>query len=215
MSENPSQRPSTAQPVRIASVKDATILTVRFLGPYVGLLTHWFGKQTVPCLGDIRCGKAIHATRAIWKGYAPADYLDPTLELWVPCVSEITELLEHNLVGRRIRGEVWILRRQGKKKSGPVMGTFAGKHDEGILPPVFDVTPIVERFYHTSPLDLNAVNPIPPAVLASPREGPIPEMLRDLFKMPESDKPMTKEQIDELRAGLRSFTSNGKGGHRG
>jgi hypothetical protein len=169
-------------------------LTVRFSGNYLGLLTHYHNKRSVPCMGEKDCLPVVHRTRTIWKGYAPGDGWDCHQRLWIPVVLEITELMEHMLVGRDLRGEVWMFFRS--KLRGPVQGAFSEKQQEKQCRKCFSIAPIVERFYHQSNLLLGVPNPIPPKTFLEPLEGDAPRLVRELeTPLPEPAKADAKEFI--------------------
>jgi len=102
--ENPSVRP-----VRVVSVPIEIPLVVRFLGPVMGLETHWKSSRTIPCPGVDTCPPALHRLGTIWRGYSAAESWDDAAHVWRPSVLEVTECLEETLRGRDLRGEVWAL----------------------------------------------------------------------------------------------------------
>jgi hypothetical protein len=201
--------------IRVVSVPQAKPLTLLFLGPYGGLFTHWARSQTVACLGESLCPPAIHRGRAIWKGYCPAEFWDAALELWIPCVFELTESMEHLLAGRRIRGEVWTCSRDGNRKTGTVQGLYSEKFDEEDLRAAFDVLPILESVFHTSGLELTATNPVPAAVLSQPRSARAPQIAARFTSRPEAEQQPSEEQKAKIREQIRSFSRNGGGGNHG
>jgi hypothetical protein len=203
----------TSQPVRIrvVSVPQGKPLVVLFLGAYGGLLTHWVRNQTIACLGESLCPPAVHRNRAIWKGYAPAEFWDLANELWVPCVFELTESMEHLLAGRRIRGEVWTCSREGNRKTGTVCGVYSEKFEEPDLREPFDCLPILESVFHTSGLELTAINPVPAAVLSQARSARAPQIAARFTSRPEPEQQPTEEQKKKLRDQIRSFSRNGGG----
>jgi len=211
-SENGAQNP-LLRPVRILSVPNGFPLSIRFLGPYLGLTTHWHSGRTHPCLGSERCIPTIHRSRTVWKAYAPVESWEIVTELWIPAVLEITESLESHLTGRRLRGETWILSRSASKKVGSVIGVYTETVPEKDLRPAFSIVSILERFYHQKDLQLGTPNPIPPQVFLNAQEGPGPAGLCDLIPpSPEALKPSPetlatfKQQLGEMKA---SFGSKG------
>lgn len=199
------------QAVRILSVKFNHPLTVRFLAGYVGMLTH-YRARTIPCLDEERCPPALHKTRTTWKGYAPVDEWDRTTEMWVPGVLEITESLEHFLVGRKLRGEVWGLTRKGPQKKDPVLGLFSETMDPGFLPESFDVVAVLKRFYHEEHLVLGIPNPIPRPVLLRPRQGPAPKLLGEMTSTRPEDLPVDPRVKEAFREQLKAFRKAGAEG---
>jgi len=127
-------------------------------------------------------------------------------------VLEISETLEHALVGKKLRGQVWMLSRSQARTSGPLVGTYSETLPEAELRAAFSVVTILERFYHQSPLLLDIPNPIPPRVLLEPHEARAPRLAAELASPIGEAKPIDPEAMARFREQLGQFTKNGKGG---
>lgn len=204
-----------ARAVRLLSVPDTHPITVCFLGPYSGLLTHFHGKRTLPCLGAEMCPQPIHRNRIIWKGYAPVDQWFQELGLYVPAVLEITEGFEHRLNGRNIRGEVWALSRLERKPNSPVVALFSERLPDQVIRPSFPIRSIVESCYHAGTLLLDSPNPIPPAIMMEPVAGTPPKILAEFGAANPEDIPVDPLEKERLRAQIRAMGTRGKGACNG
>jgi hypothetical protein len=194
-------RPATGSagvPVRILPVPPRSPIVVLFLSAVRGLITHWSAKQSFACPGDDRCAPAIHRCRSLWKGYAAVECWQFDVSAWIPAVLEVTENLEEQLRGMRLRGQVWSLERSGTKKKGdPVNGLFLETRKAELVSPAFDIVPALQRLYHTSELKLDVPNPTPSQLLLPPvlRPGPtLPEPPAE--RIPSA---ATEEQLAEIR----------------
>ncbi len=196
--------------VRIVSAKAEQPLLVRFLGPYTGFLTHYVKTGPLLCWGEVHCPKGLHSTRTIWKGFAPVDHYDSQLESWIPAVFEITETFEHLLAGRKLRGESWLCRRQGGKQTGAVIGAQAEKYLEKDLPEVFDINGVIQRVFHCSALPPTIANPVPPAILATPLQAPIPKILQEIANGFQHETPVDPAEAARLREQIRNFSRSAK-----
>lgn len=172
-------------PVRIASVPEHDPVIVRFLGPLQGLPTHHTRKEgSVACEGDI-CPPAIHRLKRVWKFYGAAEEWRHSEKVWRPCVLEVTECLEELLRGRRLRGEVWMLIREGDRgKSSRVTGTLCETLSDVMLTAEFDIYPVLQRRYRVEKLLLGLPNPTPPRLLLSDVVAAPPRVPRELLPPP-------------------------------
>lgn len=147
--------------VHILSVPKIGYAIVAFAGPYRGIIMHWARGGSVPCLPGDDCPAALHRSGSTWKGYAPVRCWDHSLGAWLPYALEITEALEEILRGRDLRGEVWRLSRQRKKKKpGTVQGTLEETRSEEALLHPFDVRAVIQRRYHCGELVWDVPNPV-------------------------------------------------------
>jgi hypothetical protein len=208
---------SGERPVRILSIPADRTVIVRFLAGYGGLLTHFYGKQTIACRGDGACPPAAHRGKSIWKAYGPVEEWSQQEELWIPWVLEVTEGMDHQFHGRKLRGETWVLSRLDGKKGSPVGCLYSEKTDEKRLRKAFDVMPIVSRVYHSARIVLGTANPIPAPMRLAPSEGDAPsimtEMAAQLGQDPVVSEAVRKrfsQQLQDLRT-KTSSTSNGHG----
>ena len=201
--------------VRVLVVPRHGTVTVCFAGPIVGLLTHWHNGHSWGCRGPDRCNPTAHRARTIWKGYAPVRCWESPRALWVAYTLEVTAVLDEQLRGRELPGEVWELAREaGKRKQAPCRGSFVGVRDEAALLAAFDIRPSLFRMYDTTDLDLGIANPLPPKTLvaAVAVAGPPSAAPPDKPTAP----PPRPEQYAELRRfastlGGKQHEGNGKG----
>lgn len=193
--DSPSQPPSkfAARPVRILSVPPGVPCSVRFLAGFQGLLTHWKGKGSIPCPGVGTCPDAIHRLRTIWKGYAPVLLWEVRENLWRPWVLEITENLEEQLRGRKLRGEEWLLTRlEIRGRTDPVSGVLCRLVDSVELPEAFDVLPVLQKVLGSMEIRLGVANPTPAKVVLSPIAGDAPTI-------PTALQPVDVDQVDKSK----------------
>lgn len=164
-------------PVLVLSVPELAPIVVRFLGPYLGMLTHWRSGRSVPCDGPDECPTSLHRLGTIWKGYCPVQLWEEVGRVWRPHVLEVTETLEELLRGRELRGEVWNLwRSQDKGARGSVTGLFCESHADRQLSKSFDILPVLLRLFHRSTLKLGHANPLPPRVVLEAQSGDAPTL---------------------------------------
>ena len=177
--ENPSQVGPTSlagpHDVRLIAPKLDQLIYCRFLGPYRGLITHWARKRTTVCPGASLCPPADHKLRAIWRGYAPAEFWLPSASCWRAGVLELTESAEEKLRGRTLRGEVWAFLRTGtSQEKSKVEADYCERLDQNQLRSPFDVDPILRRFYRILDLPRDTPNPLPTKVRLADVGGPGP-----------------------------------------
>lgn len=196
------------RPVRVLSVPDSHPISVRFLGPILGLVTHWHTGKSVPCLGETRCPPSIHRARTFWKGYSAIESWDMACELWIPAVLEVTEALDHILHGRALRGEIWLLSRVQRGKKGQVVGVYSETLDDAKLRAPFSLLPVLERFYHVSALEIGIPNPVPRQVFLEPAEGTAPKLLSELSELAPEDQETTREAREGIREQLRKMRAS-------
>jgi hypothetical protein len=184
--------------VSVLPVPKAGELSVLFLGPYQGLLTHWHSGRSWPCPGLDECPAAIHRARCVWKGYAPVLAWDVLTSIWRPRVLELTEVLEEKLRGRNLAGEVWLLYRvEAGRKSAPIEAVHLERRPSAELPAPFDVTAPLLRFYHVTNLTLGVPNPLPGKLLLEGISAPAPRL--PVLPPSPADIPPTPEQLARLR----------------
>lgn len=150
-------------PVHILSVPRTGYLLVVFAGPYRGANFHWKGVASVPCLPEPDCPVSLHRSGTTWKGFAPVRQWDHVLGVWTPWTMEITEALEEMLRGHDLRGQLWRLSRQRKKKGpGACQGVLEELRDDPELLVPFDIRQVVERRYRCGPITWDVPNPVKP-----------------------------------------------------
>jgi hypothetical protein len=202
-------------PLRVLSVPHTHPITVRVLGPYVGLLTHFSPGKTVACFGDGTCPPTTHRLRVIWKGYLACDQWLEDQGVYKPGVLEVTEGLEHYLRGRVIRGEVWNLSKPGGRKNSPVVALFSERAPESELRPAFSVEEFLVAFYHSTELTLGVPNPIPPKLMLEALPGKAPKIMEHLQTETPQEAPRDPQLFKRLREQAESFRRAGKGAHNG
>jgi len=186
--------------VQVLSVPDNLPIIVRFLGPVLGLETHWRSGRSIPCPGPGDCPSTIHRTGTIWKGYAPVEAWEPANRHWRSWVLEVTESLEEQLRGRDLRGEVWILSRIRKHgKADPINAVYSERFPEEKLSKCFEIHPVLIRLFHVSELRLGACNPLPPKVMIEPVKGDAPTLPPELVNVDEpADNAEKKRSLGEM-----------------
>lgn len=184
------------QPVRIRSVAVNEVLAVRFLGPIHGLITHQHAGRSTPCLGLGDCPSTVHKQRMVFKAYGPAEIWDRNNDHWQPVVMEVTENLEEILRGRTLRGEVWLLARDGPgKPNDPVTGVYIEQAEATGLRPGFDVKPVLCRVFHCPDLKLGATNPMPPRLYLEPVHEPGPVLPEEFRPGGPRERTAKEEQV--------------------
>jgi hypothetical protein len=198
-------------PMRVLRVDPGQAWFVRMLSKrYWGLFTHWEGGRGVYCPGE-GCPAARHAKQRLWKGYASAEVYEQRVNLWHPCVLEITEHLELDFRDRFDRGQVWHLTREmpTDKRKTPVVGELHETCDETKWPSAFDIVPVLKTVYHVQKIEMGFPNPMPARTMVQPSEGAPPAALMDRSK---PVIPATPEQIKWLHERLGRVPSPSKNG---
>lgn len=143
-------------PLLVQSVYKKGIILIRFLGAPSGILLHRRKDKTVPCPGEATCPD--HDLPK-WKGYAAAQRWDQTTNRWIPVVFELTEGAVSCTGTEDLRGQCWEFQRQKTSyASQEVVGQLRARYDSALLPPPFDIVPVVERLYKTRRIEWG-VNP--------------------------------------------------------
>ncbi len=199
------------RPVRVLSVKGKRPVSVRFLGPLMGVLTHFTRSGSTPCLGQERCLPATHRYPIQWKGYAPVEEWEMLEELWCPMVLEITENLEHLLGTQSRRGEIWLLKRKDNHDKGEVVGLYSETLDDAEIPPPFSVLPVLQKLWHRLEFPHGIANPVPRPVLLAPSRGVAPKLLTELAEPVHQSEQATQEAKEAFRKQIREL---GLGGAR-
>lgn len=177
---SPAAAPTIVRALRILQIEPGTDYHIWTLSDkYGGLLTH-FKQRSFYC-GGKDCPSHVHLkSDTIWKGYAAVGVWNPATKKWMPWVLEISEHLELDFRGLWKRDQVWEIWRDnlGKKKTTPITAKLLeDSHDAKLCPPAFDYLPVLKTRYHTSHIQLNHFNPLPPRVLVEDVAGPGPEIL--------------------------------------
>ena len=202
MTRVPTQGPSTspANPVKVRSVPLAPPITVKFLGPLRGMLTHWQRGHSVPCDGPEKCPSSIHRSGTFFKAYAPVEEWISHLGRWRPFVLEATAHLEEYLRGRLLRGEVWLLSRdEGEKATRAVLAAYLETIPEVEVSPAFDILPVLQRLFNRLDLLLDVPNPTPRPVVLGDVAAPPPHIPTDLLPPPPvAEDPAERAKVREL-----------------
>jgi len=181
-------------PVRILEVPLGGLVSVRFLGPIRGLPTHHTKKGTMPCEGEGLCPQSNHRLPQVWKFYGACEYWIHSLAMWRPACIEATELLEESLRGRELRGEVWLLTREGQsKRHCRMVGTFCERLSDVALSPDFDIEPVLVRLFGVTNLLLGMPSPKPLRVMLSDVRAPGPRLPEELQPRKKVEDPKTVE----------------------
>jgi hypothetical protein len=138
--------------VRLVAVPLVGSITVRFLGPCVGILTHGKFKKAVACPGEEHCPATTHRSQTIWKGYSPVEVWEELpIRLWIPAVLEITEHLWESMHAVKLRGTVWVMNRVCEGKRDRIAeGLMVDKIDPATLRTDVLVEPVVCRVWRSS-----------------------------------------------------------------
>jgi hypothetical protein len=197
-------------PVRVLSVPFGNVIAVRFLGPLQGLPTHFYQRHTIACEGDADCPAAAHKQRQVWKYYASSQFWLNSQAVWRSACLEGTEALEEMLYGRELRGEVWMLTREGDTaKKSKVVGTFCERLSDADVPPAFDIEPILLRFYRVKKLLLGLSSPVPRRLLLSDTRAPGPNVPKELQGPTPEEQERNRQHVRELLAKGRERFTNG------
>lgn len=156
--ENP---PLDNTQIAVVTVPESGTLTVRFLGPILGILTHWFGGRSVACNGEGTCDPKYHKCRTTWKGYVAVEYVaatrPPTMR---PAVLEVTENLYEYIGTDNPRGQVWqLLRAKCGKGRVECRGHRLIEYDRTPCRTDVRVEPAVQRLYRSLEVAFGQVPP--------------------------------------------------------
>jgi hypothetical protein len=145
-----------------------------------GLFVHYRGKTSKYC--HSRCPPDLHKIPRQWYGYLAAERYHQPDRVWYPIVLEVTENAEMEMRGVAARGQVWVFSRGPRvdHKHAPVVAVLTEQLDTSILPPAFNVLPVLHRRYRSDEIDLSVRNPMPSKVTMPVSQGPVPEVLRGL-----------------------------------
>jgi len=195
-------RPSSHVPLDVITVPDDTVLYVRFLGPWDGILTHYGKRRPIACPGPDECDKPTHRGKGIWRGYAPVEYYrDRPYEDWCAAVLQISERLVECLGTDELRGQVWelsrVIGRYGKKEC---TGTRMEDVDPEGLRLDVSIYEVVERMYR--PVEpLWGVKPyFKPVSTLAPTKGAPPRALVERKEREGTARPAGAADMDRLRA---------------
>lgn len=191
--------------LRVFRVQPGDQVTMRILSPrYRGLFTHYSRTGSAVCLGS-DCNPSLHRTDIFWKGYAAVEIWNLENTAWIPWVLEITENTELDFRGKWQRGQVWELSRarsQVKRKT-PVVAVLLAERQEEEPPAEFDFLDTLCRLYHTTCLNLDQANPLPPRTVVTWSKGsPPPSRLqqqRDAERQASQQAKGTTLNFKELR----------------
>jgi hypothetical protein len=225
MEHVPAQGPHSGlsvKPVQVKSVPACPPITVKFLGPLRGLLTHWQKGHSVPCDGAEQCPTSLHRSGTFFKAYAPCEEWIPHLGRWRPIVLEATANLEEYLRGRTLRGEVWMLSREKEAdRQSPVAAAYLESLPDGKTSLAFDIKPVLLRLYNRTDLVLDVANPTPSRIILPEVVAPPPSIPADLQPPPPIEEdPDQREKLRKiLEEGRRKFgpppSTRSTAGHNG
>lgn len=187
--------------IRILAVPQHGKLLVRFLGPILGIHTHWARNRAFACIGEDECPTPIHKERVIWKGYAAAEWIAAANQKgWTPCVLEVTENLYHQIGPENHRGETWRLFRHSRTKNkAEVRGTLVRRQDCRGLRTDVDVQKAVRRLYR----ELRIAFGLDPLFGGPQRLLEFPVEADDLPPVPQQERVQTPEEVAEIRRKLK------------
>jgi len=184
--------------IEVKSVpKDGTALTVRFLGGWRSVLTHWYRGNSIPCRGK-NCDGPTHRNRLVWKAYAPGEwYREQGRRAWVPAVFEVTERAATSLGAGDLRGQKWeFQRRTNDKGNKEVCAVFIDLVTVVRPASEINVVAAVERMYRCKELVWDAEMPFAPAQVL------VAEI--DDAWMPPSNEPARMTPEEQIEAYKRN-----------
>jgi hypothetical protein len=185
--------------IRIESPKVARPITTLILGPCYGAMLHYRpNRSPLLCLGA-DCAPATHKLNLSWKGYLPAELWVSQEEEYVPCVLEVTSHAEHQLAQRKLRGELWMWIRDGSTNKAPMVGKYLERFAENECGEVFDLAPILSRFYRVPRLPESLPNPVPPQTIVTARTGRAPALHVHQQTVSAPPEPLSQEDFKTLR----------------
>lgn len=216
--------PPPEQQVELLSVPKQGTVTVRFLGPCVGILTHWparrhNGRATPPiaCGGPLACPNVVHRLSTCWKGYAPCEaWREEPMRRWFPFVLEITERLWELLHKETLRGQQWELFRVANERGNvEVSGRCLDLLDPRTLRTDVQIEPVVCRVYRTTQIEWGVQPVMPPRQFLKPSDGPPPPTAappmdpRKIVGSPEWEQDQAEAKA-ALKAALRTMKGGAK-----
>jgi hypothetical protein len=163
--------------LRLVRVKEGQTCTFRMLSErYGGIVTHYYQKRSRYCPGKESCQPAIHRLQPQYRGYCAAEMWHSGTGLWFPCALELSEHAELDVRGRYARGTIWTFSRAQDvdEKPQPIVAHLDGVANLAELPNPFDYRDVIKNIYHVGDMRFDALNPLPPRILASPSAGSPP-----------------------------------------
>lgn len=218
--------PPSARQTELLPVPKQGIITVRFLGPCAGILTHWEksrrkGEKGIgyACPGEQHCQPAIHRLSTCWKGYAPVDLWEESPHRrWHPWVLEITERLWDLLKTETLRGQMWKLFRVTNERGNvEVSGSLLELVEADELRTDIDIKPVVCRVFRTTLIAWGAKPVMPAAQIVGPSYGaPPPTASSPLAPHLIEGTPEYKAaKIEAMRHVREQLTRSNGNGHKG
>lgn len=162
--------------LRLWKIETGTNYTMRMVSrEYRGCFAHYLRSGSRWCPGEDR-GCKNHRLEKVWKGYAGVIVWDSATRYWYPTVLEITERMELDFRDRYARAQEWIVSRPPEKKgkASPLTARFIGQVEAELVPPEFDIMPVVRYIYHSGDVELVETNPTPSRVVLSASAGQAP-----------------------------------------
>ena len=165
----------------------------------MGCNTHYNGKRSEYC--GPACKSAFHFKSNQWKGYLACERWFHELQIWIPCVVEVTEASELDMRGQVQRGQVWLLAREvnHKGKQAAVRASLMEQVDAHQLPVAFSMHAVLHWIFHRDDVVLNIPNPMPDRITVAGTPGQVPQCMAP----DPADKPLSAEEIRERIAAAR------------
>lgn len=185
-------------PLELFRVPAGRTVRIRTLtsGMILGFRVHWRKGGSDYCDPET-CFQKCGGFRAEWKGYLPVHRWQPGLNAWVPCVLEVTENADHDMGGCVSRGQVWEFVRDAKRRGqgSKLSAGFVEQLDGQLLPPAFDMLPVLAHIWRGVQLKINLANPVPPRPRGQVEEGSPPMIdIPDAAAPPTSAPKLTREE---------------------
>jgi hypothetical protein len=178
--------PTVRVQVRVLNISAGEEVTVMFLENLSGGWEHWYKGHGYPCQGSELCPKGAHSLPKLYWSYAAGLFFNRSVRLWLPTVICASAGLDHQLAGRTLRGEQWVLTRsEAKDGRDTVQGRYLDALPAGDLQAAFDILQVLKRVKGVPHVYLGQPNTTPQKLLLSPSAYPVPSYVA------EADEPPT------------------------
>jgi hypothetical protein len=167
-----------ARRLELFKLPDNLHVAVKFLANAVWLPTHYHPGGSIYCFGAGKCLASAHRSRVIWKGYSPVQVWHPTTKRWVSFVFEVTEELGRRFGRRSLRGEIWLIHRDGKKsEQAPIVGELSEELPAEVVSDAFSIEGVLYDLYRVHDPETHDFPPLPERLYLPELEGPAPKGL--------------------------------------
>jgi hypothetical protein len=212
-----------AAPLRVHRLKEGQSGVYRIFEPHLlGCFTHYIKDRSQYCHGPSECRYQHDKLDRVWKGYASADFWDPTAKVWQPVVAEITECCEVDMRGLYLPGQQWQFVKQVQvgKQRPKLNAILVANVTPGVQVLPYNIVPALQTMFHVEEVRLIHPNPCPARVMVVPFQGPPPGQVTPTI--PDDPEVLRKAQEGIRRRAKGLFgmpddqddkgAGNGKGG---